>query len=69
MEPKMLNYDVRIAEPSLCQVKWEVVSVTLVHHLESKVSAVQDISPRIDYPAVRLHHRLVEVEAIQVESH
>ena len=24
-------------------------------------------SPRIDYPAVRLHHRLVEVEAIQVE--
>ena len=40
-----------------------------MHHLESKVSAVQDISPRIDYPAVRLHHRLVEVEAIQVESH
>ena len=26
------------------------MSVTLVHHLESKVSAVQDISPRIDYP-------------------
>ena len=45
------------------------MSVTLVHHFKSQVSAVEYISPGADHTTLRVDDRLVEVEAIQVERH
>jgi hypothetical protein len=36
----------------LSKIAWEVVSISFVHHLKSKVGAVQDIRPSIYDTAV-----------------
>jgi hypothetical protein len=36
----------------LSKIEWEVVSISFVHHLKSKVGAVQDIRPSIYDTAV-----------------
>ena len=53
----------------LSQIKWEVVSITLVHDLESQVRTVQHIGPCIDNATIGGDHRLIEVKAIQIEGH
>jgi len=45
------------------------VSVALVHDLHSESCSVEDVCPGVDDVAVRRLDGLVEVEAIQVESH
>ncbi len=51
---KKLTVDRRSNQSNWCgfasgQVKWEVVSVALVHDFHTQVSAVDDISPCVDY--------------------
>ena len=38
--------------------------VPLVHHLKTKVCSVQNVSPGVDYSAVRRQQGLVEVETV-----
>ena len=45
------------------------MSVSFVHHFHPKTCSVEDVSPGVDDVAVRRLDGLVEVEAIQVESH
>jgi len=45
------------------------VSVALMHHFETKVGSVQDVSPGVDDTTFRLNDRLVKVETIEVECH
>ena len=45
------------------------MSISLVHYLHPKTCSVQDVSPGIHDVTVRRLDGLVEVEAIQVESH
>ena len=40
----------------------------LVHHLGTKIRAVNDIRPSVNNTALRIHERLVEIKSIQVES-
>jgi hypothetical protein len=51
------------------QVKWEVVSVTLMHDFHPEVSAVQNVSPGVDDTTLAIEDRLVEVETVEVECH
>ena len=53
----------------LCQVKREIMSVTLVHHFHSEVSTVEDVSPSVKNSTLSIKDGLVEVETIQVECH
>jgi len=45
------------------------VSVTLVHYLDTKISTVEDISPRVNVVTRLVENRLVEVETVKVECH
>jgi len=52
-----------------CQVKWEVVCVTLMHNFHSKTCTVQYICPGVQYTTLTIEDGLVEVETIEVECH
>ena len=52
-----------------CQVKWEVVCVTLMHNFHSKTSTVQYICPGVQHTTLTIKDGLVEVETVQVECH
>ena len=54
---------------SSSKIEREVVSITLVHHFETKVSTVQDVSPGVDDTTAAIEQRLVEVETVEVECH
>mmetsp|Transcript_47819 Transcript_47819/g.107337 ORF Transcript_47819/g.107337 Transcript_47819/m.107337 type:complete len:396 (+) Transcript_47819:127-1314(+) len=45
------------------------MSVTLVHYLDTKISTVEDISPRVNVVTRFVKNRLVEVETVKVECH
>ena len=50
------------------QIKREVMDVALVHGFDAEAAAVEHIGPGVDHPALVIHHRVVEVEAVQVEG-
>ena len=45
------------------------MGIALVHHLHTKIGAVDDVCPGIDDTALGVHDRLVEIESIEVECH
>ena len=45
------------------------MSITLVHHLKTKVGAVENISPSVNHIALSVNNGVVEVEPIEVECH
>ncbi len=45
------------------------MGVTLVHDFHSEACSVKDVSPGVDDASLGLDDRLVEVEAIEIESH
>ena len=45
------------------------MSITFMHHFHPKASAVKHIGPGVQDFALTIHDGLVEVEAVQVESH
>ena len=45
------------------------MSVTFVHDFDTEIRAIDDIGPRVDEMTRRVDNRLIEVEAIEVESH
>ena len=60
------------AQPSqdkLCQVKWEIVCISFMHHFHPQIGTIQDVLPAIDDMTLCVQHTLVEVEAIQVKGH
>ena len=62
----------RCTQPSqdkLCQVKWEIVCISFMHHFHPQIGTIQDVLPAIDDMTLCVQHTLVEVEAIQVKGH
>ena len=51
------------------QIKWEVVSITLMHNFETKIGTIKNVSPSIYYLTLTINKRLIEVKTIQVECH
>ena len=45
------------------------MSITLVHHFHTQISAVDRISPSSNHATLRINNRLVKVETIQVKRH
>ncbi len=45
------------------------MSITLVHDFHTQVGAVEYICPSSNHTTLRVNHRLVEVESVQVERH
>ena len=43
--------------------------VTFMHHFHTKVGTVDNVGPSIDHTSFRINNGLVEIEAVQVESH
>ena len=53
----------------VCQVKWEVVCVTLMHNFHAQTSAVEYVCPSVKDVSLVVLDRLVEVETVEVECH
>ena len=53
---------------SRSQVKWEVVSVTLVHYLESKVLSVYYVSPCRNNFTISIYYWLVKVKPLRLKA-
>ena len=74
MEYPKISTDCRCGECyrgrlSSCQVKWEVVCVTLMHNFHAQTSAVEYVCPSVKDVSLVILDRLVEVETVKVECH
>ena len=54
---------------SSCKIEREVMGVTLVHDFHSESGAVEYVCPGVEHSSLSVDDGLVEVEAIEVESH
>ena len=54
---------------SCCKIKREVMRVSFVHDLHSESGAVEDVCPSVEHSSLSVNDGLVEVEAVEVESH
>ena len=61
--------DAQPSQDKLCQVKWEIVCISFMHHFHPQIGTIQDVLPAIDDMTLCVQHTLVEVEAIQVKGH
>ena len=54
---------------SCCKIKREVVCVPFVHDLHTESGTVKDVCPGVEHMSLVVLDGLVEVEAVEVESH
>ena len=52
-----------------CQVKWEVVCVTLMHNFHTQTSTIKYICPGVQNTTLTINNGLIEVESVEVERH
>ena len=51
------------------KIEREVMGVSLVHDFHSESGAVEDVGPGVEHSSLSVDDGLVEVEAVEVESH
>ena len=54
---------------SCCKIKREVVCVPFVHDFHTESGTVKDVGPGVEHVFLVVLNGLVEVEAVEVESH
>ena len=54
---------------SSSKVKWEVVSITLVHNFHTQTSTVENVCPGVQNTTLTINNGLIEVESVEVECH
>ncbi len=54
---------------SCCKIKREVMCISFVHDFHSESGTVKHVCPGIEHSSLSVNDGLVEVEAIEVESH
>ena len=54
---------------SCCKIKREVVCVPFVHDFHTESGTVKDVGPGVEHVSLVVLDGLVEVEAVEVESH
>lgn len=58
------NWEEEYCQSNRATLGGGVVSITFMHNFHTKVSTVNDISPSINYTALTVNYRLVEIETI-----